>query len=148
MKNIIYTRHDGGVSIVHLVPSEMLSGETEAAFIERIRAKVVPLDATNVVVADASAIPTDREFREAWVAPGGVISVDIDKAKAIAHDKRRAKRTDEFAPLDIKATIPSEAAIAEAARQVIRDKYAALQSDIDAVSGVVELKDIVAGAGL
>ena len=143
MKNIIYTRHDGGVSIVHLVPSEMLFGETEAAFIERVQAKIVPPDATNVVVADASAIPTDREFREAWVAPGGVISVDFDKAKAIAHDRRRAKRTDEFAPLDIKATIPSEAAAAEAARQVIRDKYAAVQLDIDDAVNVTELKNIV-----
>ncbi len=40
----------------------------------------------------------------------------------------------------IKATIPSEAAAAEAARQAIRDKYAAIQSDIDAAPGVPELK--------
>tara|TARA_R110002126_G_scaffold106553_1_gene241598 strand:+ start:89 stop:529 length:441 start_codon:yes stop_codon:yes gene_type:complete len=92
MKNIIYTRHDGGVSVVHLVPSEMVSGETEAAFIERIRAKVVPLDATNVVVADASAIPTDFEFRDAWVAPGGVISVDLDKAKALQASRINAAK--------------------------------------------------------
>ena len=77
-----------------------------------------------------------------------MIIINLDKAKAIAHDKRRAKRAEEFAPLDIKATIPAEAAAAEAARQVIRDKYAALQSAIDAVSGVVELRDIVTGAGL
>jgi len=38
-----------------------------------------------------------------------MITVNIDKAKAIAHDKRRAARAAEFAPLDIKATIPSEA---------------------------------------
>jgi hypothetical protein len=37
-----------------------------------------------------------------------MIVVNIDKAKAIAHDKRRAARSAEFEPLDIKATIPSE----------------------------------------
>ncbi len=69
-----------------------------------------------------------------------MIAINIDKAKAIVHDKRRAVRAAEFAPLDIKATIPSEAAAAEAARQAIRDKYAAIQSDIDAAPGVPELK--------
>ena len=43
------------------------------------------------------------------------IVINIDKAKTIAHDKRRAARAAEFAPLDVKATIPSEAAAAEAA---------------------------------
>lgn len=69
-----------------------------------------------------------------------MITINIDKAKAIVHDKRRAVRAAEFAPLDIKATIPSEAAAAEAARQAIREKYAAIQSDIDAAPGVPELK--------
>ena len=69
-----------------------------------------------------------------------MITINIDKAKAIVHDKRRAARAAEFAPLDIKATIPSEAAAAEAARQAIRVKYASIQSDIDAAPGVSELK--------
>lgn len=69
-----------------------------------------------------------------------MIAINIDKAKAIVHDKRRAARSAEFAPLDIKATIPSEAAAAEAARQAIREKYAAIQSDIDSAPGVPELK--------
>jgi hypothetical protein len=42
-----------------------------------------------------------------------MITINIDKAKAIAHDKRREARSAEFAPLDIKATIPSEATAAE-----------------------------------
>lgn len=70
------------------------------------------------------------------------IVINIDKAKAIVHDKRRAVRAAEFAPLDIKVTIPSEAAAAEAARQAIREKYAAMQTQIDAASDVSELKMI------
>jgi len=69
-----------------------------------------------------------------------VITINIDKAKTIAHDKRRAARSAEFAPLDIKATIPSEAATAEAARQVIRDKYATMQTAINAASTTDEIK--------
>ena len=69
-----------------------------------------------------------------------MITINIDKAKAIAHDKRREARTLEFAPLDIKATIPSEATAAEAARQAVRDKYATMQTAIDSASTVDEIK--------
>jgi hypothetical protein len=69
-----------------------------------------------------------------------MITINLDKAKAIAHDKRRAARAAEFAPLDIKATIPSEAVAAEAARQAVRDKYAVVQAAIDAASDVNALK--------
>lgn len=69
-----------------------------------------------------------------------MITINIDKAKTIAHDKRREARSAEFAPLDIKATIPSEATAAEAARQVVREKYAAMQTAIDSASTVDQIK--------
>ena len=69
-----------------------------------------------------------------------MITINLDKAKNIAHDKRRAARSAEFAPLDIKATIPAEAQAAEAARQAIRDKYATMQTAIDAASTVEQIK--------
>lgn len=72
-----------------------------------------------------------------------MITIDMTKAKKIAHDKRRAARSAEFAPLDIKATIPAEAQAAEAARQVIRDKYATMQAQIDAAQNVEELKTLL-----
>jgi len=69
-----------------------------------------------------------------------MITININKAKSVAHDMRRAARAAEFAPLDIKATIPSEAAAAEAARQFIRDKYANIQVAIDAATTVDGIK--------
>jgi Spy/CpxP family protein refolding chaperone len=72
-----------------------------------------------------------------------MISIDMTKAKDIAHEKRRAARTTEFAPLDIKATIPSEAAAAEAARQAIREKYATLQAQMDAAQTPEQLKALL-----
>jgi hypothetical protein len=68
------------------------------------------------------------------------ITINITKAKNIAHDARRTARSAEFAPLDIKATIPSEATAAEAARQAVRDKYATMQTAIDAASSVDAIK--------
>lgn len=72
-----------------------------------------------------------------------MITVDMTKAKAIAHEKRRKARSEEFAPLDIKATIPAEAEAAEAARQVVRDKYAAMQTAMDAATTPDELKELL-----
>ena len=69
-----------------------------------------------------------------------MISINLNKAKAVAHNARRAARTAEFAPLDVKATIPSEAAAAEAARQAVREKYAAMQTAIDAATNVDAIK--------
>jgi len=68
------------------------------------------------------------------------IGINLNKAKDIAHDVRRAKRAEEFAPLDIKATIPAEAAAAEAARQAVREKYAEMQEAIDAAATPEEIK--------
>ena len=75
-----------------------------------------------------------------------MITVNMDKAKNIAHEKRRAKRAEEFAPLDevIMKQIPgNDATQAEAARQAIRDKYSALQVQMDAATTVDELKSLL-----
>jgi len=69
-----------------------------------------------------------------------MITINIDKAKTIAHDKRREARSAEIAPLDIKATIPSEATAAEAARQAVRAKYASMQTAIDAATTTDAIK--------
>jgi len=71
------------------------------------------------------------------------IVIDLTKAKAITHDARRVARAQEFAPLDIKATIPSEAAAAETARAVVRTKYADIQTAVDAAVDLATLKTIM-----
>jgi cephalosporin hydroxylase len=67
----------------------------------------------------------------------------MDKAKAIGHEIRRKKREEEFEPLDtvIMKQIPGkDLQAAEAARQAIRDKYAVIQSNIDAAETHEEIK--------
>ena len=78
------------------------------------------------------------------------IVIDIIKAKEIAHDKRRAARAAEFAPFDevIMKQIPGvNAQEAEEARQAVRDKYAAMQTAIDAASTVDEIKSAMPNSG-
>ncbi len=71
------------------------------------------------------------------------IKINIEKAKEISHDIRRRVRAKEFEPLDniIAKRIPGtpEAAV-EVQRQEIRDRYAAIQEQIDAAETVEELK--------
>ena len=72
-----------------------------------------------------------------------MIVININKAKDIAHDKRREARTEEFKPHDeiIMKQIPGvDATAAEAARQAIRDKYATMQTAIDSASTVDAIK--------
>jgi hypothetical protein len=70
------------------------------------------------------------------------IFVNIEKAKSIGHDMRRAARAQEFAPYDeaIAKQIPGQMEGAEAARQAIREKYAAIQTAIDAAATPDEIK--------
>jgi hypothetical protein len=77
-----------------------------------------------------------------------MIKINIDKAKAIGHDIRRAARAEEFKPHDevIMKQIPGvDAQAAEAARQAIRDKYAVIQAQIDAAATPEEIKAVLQG---
>jgi hypothetical protein len=72
-----------------------------------------------------------------------MITININKAKIIAHDMRRAARAEEFKPHDdaIMKQIPGvDAQQAEATRQAIRDKYAAIQTQINAATTPDEIK--------
>lgn len=78
-----------------------------------------------------------------------MITINVNKAKTIAHDMRRAKRSEEFAPHDkvIAAQIPgADAVAAEAARAAIRAKYAVMQTAIDAASTPDEIKAALEGS--
>lgn len=72
-----------------------------------------------------------------------MITININKAKAIAHDRRRAARADEFKPHDeiIMKQIPgADNTAAEAARAAIRAKYADMQNQIEAAATPNEIK--------
>jgi hypothetical protein len=75
-----------------------------------------------------------------------MITINLDKAKAISHNIRREKRAEEFKPHDevIMKQIPGVSATeAEAARAAIREKYTEIQDQIDSSESVDQLKTII-----
>ena len=138
-QRIIYSNTDGTVAVI--VPTGELP-------IEEVAAKDVPAGATFEIVT-TDEVPSDRTFRGAWVMGDCCIDHDLDKCKAIGHDKRRAARAAEFAPLDevIAKQIPGVNAVkAEASRQVIRDKYSDIQDAIDVAKTPDAIKAALGGA--
>ena len=76
-----------------------------------------------------------------------MISINLESAKEITHDKRREARASEFKPLDEAITINianhDKVAEIEAERQTVRDKYAEIQTNIDSSATTDELKAII-----
>lgn len=100
MKCIVYQRPDGGVSVVSPAP-EFLGRKdedgnpifpTEDVGIAAVMAKDIPTDATDVSICDTSEIPSDREFRNAWVRSGRGAAVDITKAREVQRERIETAR--------------------------------------------------------
>ena len=136
MKRIIYQNSEGGVNVI--IPTESVE----------LALKDVPEGVAYEIVED-DAIPADRFFRNAWVANGAAVEVDLDQAKSIGHDIRRTQRAEEFKPFDdiIAKQIPGlDASEAEASRVQIRFKYGLIQDAINAASDPEEIKAALGGA--
>jgi hypothetical protein len=144
MKAIVYTRPDGGCSIVHPAPGARRPKETEAEFIERIRQKDVPKDATNVRVVGASEVPADRTFRNAWKSD---LTVDMVKAREIHREHLRQMRAPLLQALDVEYQIADErgdttekqrvATLKQALRDVTKDPAIEAASTPEAIKAVV-----------
>jgi len=138
MNRIIYQNETGGVAVI--IPAESVE----------LALKDVP-EGVPYEIVTADKIPSDRFFRNAWTMGDCCIDHDLDKCREIGHAIRRTKRAEEFAPHDdvIAKQIPgNDAAAAEAARQVVRDKYAEVQDAIDAAADPVEIKAALAAGYL
>ena len=101
MRKIIFTRPDGGLSVV--TPAINTFGEVEGfteADAEQRAWNKLPADAINPRWADASEVPADRAFRNAW-EDTGKIGVNMPKAREIHKDKLRQIRTPLLAALDV-----------------------------------------------
>lgn len=133
-KRIIWTNPDGTVSV--LVPAPGVP--------EKVWRKDIPQN-VEFVVADVENLPRDRMFRKAWKLEGTSCFECPVKAKEAAHEIRRAKRAEEFAPHDaaIAMRIPGTEAQAEAERQRIRDKYAQVQQRLDSAQTPAELRQVL-----
>lgn len=103
----------------------------------------VPSDAQNIETHTELTVPEDAIFMSTWQLQGSTIVEDLTASKEVAHEIRRTIRDREFIPWDRKVTIPPEAANAEAQRELIREKYAQIQTDIDIATDMATLRTVV-----
>ena len=94
----------------------------------------------NQIDASTATVPSDRNFRGAWVLNGSVISEDLAKAKEIFADKIREARAPLLEALDtdymkaLEASADTAAIVAD--KQALRDAPTAGNS----ASTIAELK--------
>ena len=129
-KRIVYTRPDGGVSVVAPAPDFVAGFKTEADAIAAVQAQNIPIDATNILECTVADIPINRTFRDAWERDlvGAVpIRTDMLQARVIHMGRIRAARDEKLKTLDgpwMRANGQGnaiEAGRIEAERQRLRD---------------------------
>lgn len=89
---IIYTNEKGGVALC------MPSGEIP---VEAVQAKDIPEGVESYIV-DLDTLPrADMDFFGAWEQVGGVVSINIEKAKDITKERLRFQRQPFLAEQDV-----------------------------------------------
>ena len=142
-KRIVYTDPTSGKTCV-VTPSPRFTCDQ---LIADANLNPVPDGVSHQILED-TALPTDRQFRDAWSVDGVTVKEDVTKSKTIAHDKRRIDRKKEFKPYDNTVALnisTSEVTAAEDERVKIRAKYATMQTNIDNASDIAGIKTALGG---
>ena len=119
---IIYKQDNGTVAIIR--PTEEA---IELLGIDAIALKDVPAGKPYQIV-DASTVPTDRTFRNAWMPD---LSVDMPKAREMRKDKLRILRAPKLAALDIEYNRADEAGNTTLKAEIAAKKKALRDVTID-----------------
>lgn len=147
IRKIVYTRPDGGTSIVtpirntHPVPETLTDEEIEQRSWNKL-----PADAINPVFVDPALISSDRTFRNAWKHD---LTVDIPKAQEITKQRLREERKALFAQNDLAiqdafiSGVKKDLDDAVAERNRLRD----VPTLADGVSNLEQLKALKAAKG-
>lgn len=115
MNKIVYTRPDGGVSIV--IPASKKDLEKSLGkklstkqYKAHVMKRSIPADATKVREIEDKHLPLDRSFRNAWTDefPTETIDIDARKAKDIQLAVLRAERDKKLKELDTEMLIALE----------------------------------------
>lgn len=124
----VYTKPDGGVAIVSAAPKadleRVLGPMTRAQYRQHVIERSIPKGVEYRELPDDWVAP-DRAFRNAWIAEGSAVSVDMGKARQIHMGRVRWARDKKLEAMDrewMAATNnPAKAVVIEAVRQVLRD---------------------------
>jgi hypothetical protein len=147
MKRVIWQMLDGSIRIT--IPcSPIGQNESENDYLERVAARCNPGDgAIRVADIPTNEIPSDREFRDAWIW-NGQIEHDLVKAGQIHLDRIRVKRDAALERLDVEfikaLELGDEAKITEikVMKQALRDLPQEILPDIQACKSIDEIKAI------
>ena len=147
MSKIIFSNSDGTLSFIVPCLNEINPTTGQPFTIQEIADKDLPAGISTYSVVEDSVIPTDIDFRDAWVGvgigtTGGTISHNMTKAKEIHKNNIRAARTPLLTALDVEFQKAQETSAGittiVAKKQALRDAPAA--SGISTASNTTELK--------
>ena len=147
MSRIIFSNTDGTLSFIVPCLNEINPTTGQPFTIQEIADKDLPAGISTYSVVEDSVIPTDIDFRDAWVGvgigtTGGTISHDMTKAKEIHKNNIRNTRKPLLSALDVdfqralETSADTSAIVAK--KQALRDAPAA--SGITTAVNTTELK--------
>ena len=132
---IIFTNDNGGVSVC------MPTGELD---INAVKAKDTP---SHSIIVDSSALPeADNDFFNAWELSGGVVSVNLTKAKALTKDRLRAERAPLLAAQDVLFQRAQESGADTTAIVAEKNRLRDITTLADACTTPAELRALTVGA--
>lgn len=135
MNVIIFTNDNGGVSVC--VPT----GELD---IHMVKSKDTP---SHSIIVDSSVLPEeDNDFFNAWELSGGVVSVNLTKAKAITKERLRAERAPLLAAQDVLFQRAQESGADTTAIVAEKNRLRDITNLADACTTTAELRALTVGA--
>ena len=130
---IIFTNDNGGVSVC--VPT----GEMD---IEAVKAKDTP---SGSIIVDSADLPqADNDFFNAWELSGGVVTVNLTKAKTITKDRLRAEREPLLAAQDVLFQRAQENNSDTTAIVAEKNRLRDITNSVDVCTTTQELRDLKA----
>lgn len=100
-------------------PRKKQKNESEADFLNRIKAQDIPANAEDVTVVDKKDLPPEGYyFRQAWEIKNGSITVDMEKAREVHLSNIRGQRDKALEALDVETLKGNDV---QAEKQVLRD---------------------------
>ena len=135
MQVIIFTNDNGGVSVC--VPT----GEID---ISAVKAKDTP---SHSIIVDSSSLPeADNDFFDAWELHGGVVSVNITKAKELTKKRLRAEREPLLQAQDVLFQRAQETGADTTAIVAEKQRLRDITTLADACTTTAELRALSVGA--
>lgn len=135
MNVIIFTNDTGGVSVC--VPTGELP-------IEVVQSKDIPSGKQSYIVDSSSLPESDNDFFNAWEQTGGVVTVNIAKAKELTKARLRREREPLLAAQDVAFQRALETSADTSAIVVEKARLRDLPSLADGVSTLAELRALKA----